>query len=150
MKPSIRIAFIIGAILILLSAGHMQAQTQQRSTDPAVGRIPEGFQRLDASFWEGPWVFRGLGNERAIPRLHNNGGRQNEPIRFHFDNGTIGSLRVYAGPCLDRAVCGGPRESAVVLIAIPIGLTCLIQPGKLLRISIYGQRMESLTWCQSI
>ena len=89
------------------------AGAQQRNIDPATGRIPAGFQRLDNSFWEGPWVFTSRKADEPVLRWHNDDLRRRtakQPIPFHLEDGTIGTLRVYAAPCLKTADCGSPRD----------------------------------------
>ena len=108
--PTIRMCvLVLFAGLTVVPAWRPQAAAQKRGFDPA---FPNGFQRLDDSFWEGPWVFTGFGSERDLPRWHNYDalrGRPNTSMLFHFDDGTVGTLRSYAGPCLNLAECGGPR-----------------------------------------
>ena len=84
----------------------------QQAINPARGRIPAGFQRLDNSFWEGPWVLTSGNAGEPVLRWHNDDLRRRtmrRPVPFHLDDGTIGTLRVYAAPCL-TAACGGPRD----------------------------------------
>ena len=47
-----------------------------------------------------------------MPRWHNQAviGFTGVPVFFHLDDGTVGTLHVYAGACVNPAECGGPRD----------------------------------------
>jgi hypothetical protein len=98
----IAVASVTGIIAV-------QAGAQPRTTTPTTSRIPAGFQKLDDRFWEGPWIFAATNSGRAITRWHNRAAIAT-PVPFRFDDGTTGTVRAYAGPCLNPAECGGPRD----------------------------------------
>ena len=86
------------ALAVIVNAVNVSAQTPANQRDAPV---PSGFAILDDAFWQGPWVFRQRGTQRAEwPRLHvSMGAASGGPVPIRLDDGSTGTLRVDSRPC---------------------------------------------------
>lgn len=102
-----RIALLTIAALTVMPAGVAFPRLQDSKAN-----APTLVVRSSDDIWNRPWVFETVGTQKsALAALESTHGARQRlgPIPIRLEDGSIGTIRVEAGPCGPQASCTGPR-----------------------------------------